>query len=95
MLLGVVLIVVLSTIISKFWKISLHMLGIGGGTGVFLGLQYLFGSLLNIVIVFLLLSGLLGASRIKEKAHNHSQVYVGFLIGVFIEFFLIIDIKLL
>ena len=95
MLLGAILTIILTAIISKFWKISLHMVGIGGALGVFLGLHCLFGNLLNIIIFFLFLSGILGASRIKEKAHNHAQVYIGFLIGLFIEFLLIIDIELL
>ena len=92
-LLGAVLTLILAAIISKFWKISLHMLGVGGGTGVFLSLHYLFGGLLHIIIFFLLLSGLLGSSRIKENAHGHAQVYVGFLTGLIIELFIIIGIK--
>ena len=92
-LLGAILIIILAGIISAFWKISLHMLGVGGGTGVFLGLHYLFGGLLHVVIFFLLLSGLLGVSRIKENAHDHAQVYVGFLTGLIIELFIVIGIK--
>jgi len=35
--------------------------------------------------LFILLSGLLGVARIKQKAHNYAQVYVGFLVGLSVE----------
>ena len=81
-LLGAIFIVFLAAIISKFWKISLHLLGIGGVVGVFIGLQIIYGDFHYLIIFFTLLSGLLAVSRIKQKAHNYPQLYVGFLIGL-------------
>ncbi len=84
-LLGAILIILLAAIISKFWKISLHLLGIGGVVGVFIALQIIHGDFLHLLILFILLSGLLGVARIKQKAHNYSQVYAGFLVGLSVE----------
>ena len=84
-LLGAILIILLAAIISKFWKISLHLLGIGGVVGVFIALQIMHGDFLYLLLLFILLSGLLGVARIKQKAHNYAQVYAGFLVGLSVE----------
>lgn len=84
-IIGAILIILIAAGISKFWKISLHLLGIGGVVGVFIALQIINGGVLYLLLIFILLSGILGVARIDQKAHNHAQVYVGFLIGVCIE----------
>ena len=84
-LLGAIIIILLAAIISKFWKISLHLLGIGGIVGVFIALQIIHGNFLYLLLLFILLSGLLGVARIKQKAHNYAQVYAGFLVGLSVE----------
>ena len=84
-LLGAIIIILIAAIVSKFWKISLHLLGIGGIVGVFIALQIMHGGFLYILLLFILLSGLLGVARIKQKAHNYAQVYVGFLLGLSVE----------
>ena len=84
-LLGAILIILIAAIISKFWKISLHLLGIGGVVGVFIALQIMHGDFLYLLLLFILLSGLLGVARIKQKAHNYAQVYAGFLVGLSVE----------
>ena len=42
------------------------------------------------LIVSILISGILGVSRIKEQAHNNIQVYIGFIIGFFVEVYFIL-----
>ena len=76
-----VFILIIAFLITKRWKISLHMLGIGGATGSFIALNYIFGGMFFWVILFLFLSGLLVSARLNLKAHNRSQVYAGFLLG--------------
>ena len=68
-------------LITIRWKISLHMLGIGGATGTFIALNYIFGGIYYFVVLFIFLSGLLAFSRLDQKVHNESQVYVGFVLG--------------
>ena len=84
-ILGAILIILFAAIISKFWKISLHLLAIGGVVGVFIALQLIEGGVLHLLLIFILLSGILGVARIQQKAHNHTQVYLGFLLGVSLE----------
>ena len=86
LVLGAILILFLAVIISNFWKISLHMLGIGGVFGAFLAFQYLFGGKLFLIILLLLCSGLVAYARINENAHTLKQVYLGFLVGACVEF---------
>ena len=86
LVLGAMLILFLAVIISNFWKISLHMLGIGGVFGAFLAFQYLFGGKLFLIILLLLCSGLVAYARINENAHTLKQVYLGFLVGACVEF---------
>lgn len=80
-----IVILTLAFLITKKWKISLHMLGIGGATGSFIALNILFGSLYFWVIIFFFLSGLLAFSRLDLQAHDRSQVYSGFFLGCFIQ----------
>ena len=84
-LLGAIIIILIAAIVSKYWKISLHLLAIGGVVGVFIALQIMHGDFLYLLLLFILLSGLLGVARIKQKAHNYAQVYVGFLVGLSVE----------
>ena len=74
--------------ITFFWKISMHMIGIGGLTGALPALAFRFGS--DIWIVFsavLLIAGLLGASRLYLKAHTPLQVHAGYILGTVVMFF--------
>ena len=84
-LFGAILIIIFAAIISKFWKISLHLLGMGGVVGVFIALQFIEGGVMYLLLFFILLSGILGIARIAQKAHTHTQVYVGFLLGISVE----------
>lgn len=86
LLLGAMLILLISAIISNFWKISLHMLGIGGVLGAFLAIHTLFGGNIFLIITLLFCAGLVGFARVNENAHSLKQVYLGFVVGVGAEF---------
>ena len=85
-----VFILIIAFLITKRWKISLHMLGIGGATGSFIALNYILGGTYFWVILFLFLSGLLAFARLDQKAHNRSQVYAGFLLGCIFQTYFIV-----
>ncbi|MDA7728725.1 hypothetical protein N8838_01060 [Flavobacteriales bacterium] len=89
-LIGAISIILIASIISKYWKISLHLLGIGGVVGVLIGLEIIYGNLQHLIIIFIFLSGVLAMARIKEKAHNYPQVYIGFLVGLSVELLIIL-----
>lgn len=70
-------------IITFYWKISIHMLSIGGFTGFLIALSiFLRYDMPFLIISSILVSGLLGTARIKLNAHNPPQVYAGFITGV-------------
>ena len=80
--LGALYIVLVSLIITKSWKISLHMLAVGGATGVFLILEMLFGQSQHYLMFFIFLSGVVGFARYSLKAHDLKQIYTGFILGL-------------
>lgn len=73
---------IICVVINVWWKISTHMVGMGGLVGALVA----FSSLLyfNPVIpacILILLSGALGTSRIILRQHSVSQVGAGFFVG--------------
>ncbi len=83
---GVVMAALISQIIcitiNAWWKVSTHMVGMGGLVGALNAFSILF--FYNPVWPFcglLLLSGALGTSRIILRQHTLAQVLVGFGIG--------------
>ncbi len=83
-LLGSILTVIVSMLITIVWKISLHMLAIGSVCGMVLGLSSRLSiNFISEIIVLIIISGLVASSRLYLNAHNKSQVYIGFLLGFF------------
>ena len=86
---GATLLVVSVLLINFFWKISAHMVGIGGLCGMMLAVSYRLQINLHIVLLLLfLIAGLVAFSRLKLSAHNPAQVYIGFLLGVSVQLIL-------
>ena len=79
--LGAIYVMLIALLITKKWKISLHMLAIGGATGVLIMLEFLFGQNLMFLLITILISGILGFSRLSLKAHSLNQIYAGFIVG--------------
>lgn len=70
-------------LISFRWKISAHMMGIGGLTGALIAVSFRLNVNLDyFVISAVLASGLIGFSRLKLATHSPQQIYIGWLIGV-------------
>lgn len=81
-LLGGLAAIIVATVVNHFWKISIHMLGMGGLTGVFLGMSFRLGmDIFPLIAASILFSGLVGYSRIKLNSHNPLQVYTGYGVG--------------
>jgi membrane-associated phospholipid phosphatase len=83
--------ILLMTVISFFWKISLHGAAIGGVFGFILALG-MFYPIMNftlILAVLLVISGLVIYARLKLQAHTPLQVYAGAVLGFFICFWAI------
>jgi hypothetical protein len=88
--LGSTYILIITIFITRAWKISLHMLGMGGATGGFIALQVLLGGLYQLTLLAFFLSGIVGYARIQKKAHNLEQIYAGFLLGLFWMFIFVV-----
>ena len=69
-------------IITLFWKISLHMTGLGGITALILAITLTYKvDLFTILVIAVVLSGFLASIRLYLQVHNLSQVLVGYLAG--------------
>ena len=80
---GATLSIIVAFVINIKWKISAHMIGVGGLVGVLFCASILLGIYITPYLVLaLLLAGLIGTARLILNAHTPSQVYVGFAVGV-------------
>ncbi len=70
-------------ILSFFWKISAHMLGIGGLVGALISISFILNVNLEYYIVAsILFSGILGYSRLTLGKHKQYQIYTGWILGL-------------
>lgn len=84
-MLGGFLSVLIAALITLRWKISTHMIGLGGITALVLLASFklninLYYSLLGLLTA----SGITASSRVYLKAHTNEQVYAGFLTGLLV-----------
>lgn len=87
---GAQLAILLALIISVFWKVSIHMIGIGGIVGTEILMMHLFHFSWDMVLyATLLIAGLVGFARLKLEAHQPAEVLTGFILGVCTETFLL------
>ena len=83
-----IIVLLISGIINFFWKISFHMIGIGGLIGGVISVSYNV-KWINPYILFIILfilAGCLGTSRLILKRHTPMQVYVGFALGFLVAY---------
>lgn len=70
-------------LINLVYKISLHSLGWGALAAMLISISIRMGiPLLPLIISSVILSGVVGYARLKENAHNQTQVYLGYFAGV-------------
>ncbi|REG91015.1 PA-phosphatase [Algoriphagus antarcticus] len=82
--LGIItLAIVVLTIVTFFWKMSAHMIGMGGliAAVVVLGLKFPTFKPLYSLLASLVLTGLVGSVRLYLEAHKPIEIYVGLLFG--------------
>lgn len=74
---------VLALVVTPFWKISLHLICMGGVTAVFTLLSVAgAGQHFWALVATILLSGALASARLHLGAHNPSQIAVGYFGGL-------------
>ncbi len=82
-ILATLMAIIICAVINIWWKISIHMAGIGEFVGGLVSFSLVF--FYNPVVwlsVTILLSGALGTSRMVLRQHTLSQVLVGFVVGL-------------
>lgn len=78
---------ILAFIINIKWKISAHMIGIGGLIGALFCVSILLEVYITqYIILSLLAAGLIGSSRLILKAHTSLQIYAGLAVGIICQF---------
>ena len=79
---GAMVALALTTLITPYWKISVHMVGGGGLVGALWGLSHLHGlDLLPVLALAVALAGALGTARLLSSDHDQLQVHAGFALG--------------
>lgn len=77
--------VCINLFITSKWKVSAHMIGIGGLIGLIISLSVLYSaSIMLYMIISIMLSGLIGFARLSLNAHSPAQVYVGLGTGIIV-----------
>lgn len=72
-------------LLSIKWKISAHMLGIGGLTGALIVISFRLDiNLIYFILAAIFVSGALGYSRLKLEKHNQFEIYFGWLTGLLV-----------
>ncbi|MBC8487827.1 MAG: PAP2 family protein [Bacteroidetes bacterium] len=84
-LLGATFLIIIALLITFYWKISVHMIGIGGMLGALIGISFRINiDFVILIALTVLCSGIVGFARLKLNAHIPLQIYTGFLSGVII-----------
>ena len=90
-MLAVFISVLFASLVNIGWKISLHMIGVGGLIGLLSAMANLYGLHVNwILMTCILVAGIIGTARLYLKEHNAIQIYGGFLVGYVLNFGVII-----
>jgi hypothetical protein len=75
--------VVLTLFITIKWKISAHLIGIGGIIGLIIAMSLFYHvNMLFYLFLYIFLAGLIAYSRLSLNAHTPAQVYTGFWVGL-------------
>lgn len=82
-IIGATFSVIVAFVVNIKWKISAHMIGVGGLVGALLAISFrLEIYVTHYLVLALLVSGLVATSRLILNAHNQAQIYTGFLLGI-------------
>ena len=81
-MIGSIASIFLALLISYWWKISLHLIGVGGVTGVVVALSLRAGlgitpALMGMIVV----AALTATARLYLNAHTPAQTLAGFILG--------------
>jgi hypothetical protein len=82
MILASLILIILSLVITLKWKISAHLIGIGGLLASMFFYAIYFAANFNFLLIAVsLVAGAVGFARLNLQVHSPAQVYIGFLTG--------------
>ena len=82
-MIGAVASVTLAFLINLKWKISAHMIGIGGLTGALVCMTLLLETnMISFIVFAIIASGITATSRLTLNAHTPHQLVAGYLLGI-------------
>lgn len=89
---GGILAILAANIITSFWKISIHGIGISLVTAIFIGaIELKKVDHIYMALFLILLVGLVGFSRLYLKRHTPAQVYAGSALGFIIPYICVVN----
>ena len=78
--------ILITALINLKYKISAHMVGIGGLLGVLISVSYLIKFDMTLFYILVItLAGFIGFARLKLEEHKPSQIYSGFFLGLIVQ----------
>ncbi len=84
-LLGSTFCVTVTLLVTIKWKISAHMIGLGGIVGLIVSIAvFLHSDVLIYLFLFIIFAGITGTARLLLNSHSPAQVYSGFGLGFII-----------
>jgi hypothetical protein len=90
-MLGSFISVLVALFVSMKWKISIHMIGIGGLTGLLSAAYALLSIEMHLFLMgSILIAGLVGTARLILNEHNLTQIFGGFFTGFFVVYLCLI-----
>jgi len=76
--------VLICLFVSMKWKISIHMIGIGGVVGLISAAYRLLSVEMHLfLLASIVIAGIIGTARLILDEHNPTQVFAGFFTGMF------------
>ncbi len=78
--------ILITTLINLRYKISAHMVGLGGVLGVLISVSYLIQfNMTPYYIATIIIAGLVAFARLVLQEHKPAQLYLGFFLGLIVQ----------
>jgi hypothetical protein len=78
--------ILISTLINLKYKISAHMVGLGGVLGVLISVSYLIKfDMTPYYVLIIIIAGVVAFARLFLNEHKPAQLYLGFFLGLIVQ----------
>jgi len=82
MMLASLVLIIINLFVTFKWKISAHLIGIGGLMASMFFYAVYFAANFNLLLIIIsLIAGLIGFARLNLQVHSPAQIYTGFITG--------------